>query len=95
MTGGTHTATGSAVAVSTLFTQENFRQIDVKANPGNSAVFYLGPSTVTSAGANAYIALGADGSWGARADAGDRLAVDLDTLYVVGTASDLVHFVVV
>jgi hypothetical protein len=95
MTGGTHTGTGSAVKISTLFTQEKFRQIDIKGGSGNAASAYIGPSTVTSAGANAYIELEAGATWGARADAGDRLDIDLDLLYVVAASSELVHFVVV
>jgi hypothetical protein len=95
MNGATHTGTGSAVQISTLFTQEQFRQIDIKGGSGNAASAYIGPSTVTSAGANAYIELEAAATWGARAVEGERLKIDLDSLYVVAASSELVHFVVV
>jgi predicted exporter len=94
MTGGTHTATGSAVALSSFITApagERFKQIDIKNGSDSGAVAYVGGSTVTSAGANAWVALEAGATWGARADVGDRLNIDLSEIYVVGTASDLIH----
>jgi hypothetical protein len=95
MNGGTHTADGNATAISTLFTEPSIRQIDIKAGSANAAVFYVGGSDVTAAGANAFVALEAGTTWGARADVGDRLRIDLTNLYVIGTASDLVHIAVV
>ncbi len=88
--GAQHTATGTAVALSTLVPTA-VKQIDITANPGNSAVIYIGPSTVTAAGLYAYIALDAGQSWSAHADRGGMVELEASRVYVIGTASDMVH----
>lgn len=94
--GGQHTGDGTAVALSTLVGAGAFRQIDVKADNGNTNTFYLGPSDITTAGANAWITLEAGTTWGAKAEgAGDRLSIKLSELFVIGQASDTIHIVVV
>jgi hypothetical protein len=85
--GAYHLGTAAAVQLSTLV-PDSVIQIDIVANPGNTAVVYLGPSTVTAAGVNAYIALDAGKSWGAK---GAQLFLELDNIYVIAAADDKVH----
>lgn len=94
LTGAQHTATGTAVKLSTLISRKEFKQLDVIANSGNAAVIYLGPATVTAAGANAWVALAAGKSWGARVDRADQLEIQFSELYIIGTASDKAHIAV-
>lgn len=85
--GAYHSATGAAVKLSTLLPSV-LRQLDVMSNPGNAATVYLGPSTVLTDGTNAWISLSPGQSWGTK---GDQLSLELDKVYVIGTASDKVH----
>lgn len=94
LTGTQHTGTGAAVQLSTITALRGaFKQIDIVSNNGNSANFYIGPSTITTAGANAWIALKPGQSYSYKAVGGvdARERWDLSALYVIGTASDKLH----
>lgn len=85
--GGYHLATGTAVKLSTLIPSV-VKKLDIRANPGNSAVVYIGPASVTAAGVNAWIALSAGDSWGVSEE---QLSLEAENAYLIGTASDKVH----
>jgi hypothetical protein len=90
LSGAEHVGTGAAVKLSTIIKTKG-KQFDFYANGGNSATAYIGPSTVTAAGANAYLSLAKGKSWHARA-AGQGEQVDLgDDLYIIAASSDQVH----
>ena len=94
---------GDAVSVLTttqglgsVITRRDVRQVDIKANSGNSGIVYIGKSDVTSAGANAILALEAGAQWSAVISDIEEFKVDWDSLYVVGSsAADLVHIAIV
>jgi len=95
LSGAYYVGNGNPVALSTLFSVGTFRQIDIFGNDGNAEAFYVGPSTVTAAGVDAIIAVGAGKAWGHRAGPGEQTTIDLANLYIVGTASDAVHISVI
>lgn len=77
----------------TVLTRRDVRQVDIKANSGNSGVVYIGGSDVTSAGANAFLALEAGAAWSAKISDIEEFKIDWSQLYVVGSsAADIVHF---
>lgn len=80
----------AAVRLSTLI-PSTVKQVDIKSNPGNAAVVYLGPSTVTTAGVNAWVALDAGESFGLNADGGDQLQLNAADVYIIATTTDKVH----
>jgi len=80
----------AAVKLSTLI-PSTVRQVDIKANPGNAAVVYLGSSGVTIAGVNAWIALDAGESYGLNADTADELHLNAADIYLIATTTDKVH----
>jgi hypothetical protein len=88
--GSYHVGTGTAVQLSTLI-PSTVKEINILSNPASAALFYIGPSTVTAAGVNAWIALDAGQSFGLKAMSGDQLALALENVYVIGTASDKLH----
>ena len=81
---------GTAVQLSTLV-PETVKKLDIRANTGNSAVVYIGTSAVTTAGANAFIALAAGDSYGVDAGPGEQLTLGASRLYVQATGTDKVH----
>ena len=97
ITGAAHTGTAAAVALSTLVNKSSVTQLDFVANPGNVDVFYIGSSSVTTAGANAYVALEPGQSWSAvRADLRvGYIVLDPTALYVIGATTDKIHIVAV
>jgi len=88
--GAYHVGTGAAVKLSTLIPAV-VKEINIISNPGNAALFYLGPSTVTSAGVNAWVALEPGYPWGVKAETGGQVTLAPEDVYVVGTASDKLH----
>jgi len=95
ITGGAYAGDAVATKISTIVPRKLFKQCDIKANPDNAGVAYIGPSTVDTDGTDAYIALSADGDWGTKVVDAEDLQADWDNLYVVATTDDSVHFVVV
>lgn len=81
---------GTAVKLSTLIPAA-VKKIDIKANPGNAAVVYLGTSSVSIAGVNAWIALAKGEAWGHTADEGDVVQLEPASVYLIGTSTDKVH----
>lgn len=95
ITGAVHTGTNAAVQLSTLVRRKSFKQLDFKAGDANTVNAYIGPSTVTAAGADAFIALPSDGDWGAKSVNEEDLQQNWDDLYVVASTGELVHIVLV
>jgi hypothetical protein len=95
LTGGYHSATGSAVALSSFLPTGSFKQIDIFANDGNAAAVYIGPSTVTTAGVDAYISLSPGKAWGHVVGRAEQMSFDLASLYIIGTSSDKAHIAIV
>lgn len=93
--GAYYSASGSAVLLSTLIPKGNYRQVDLFGNAANAASFFIGSSTVTSAGVNAYIEIEPGKAWGSEFEQGADFYLNSDELYVVGTASDKLHIVYV
>ncbi len=81
---------GTAVQLSTLV-PNTVKKLDIRANTGNSAVVYIGTSAVTTAGANAFIALASGDSYGVTAGPGEQLTLEASRLYVQATGTDKVH----
>ena len=80
----------------TVIARRDLRQVDIKANAGNSGTVYVGGTDVTSAGANAYIALEAGAQWSAQISDIEEFKIDWAKLYVVGSsAADLVHIALI
>jgi hypothetical protein len=91
-----HTGTTPAKLSAVLGTSlKHFRQFTVYADPDNAAAAYLGPSTVTSVGANSVTKVkpGISISLGPQSDARPFI-VDTDRLYVVAAAAESVYFIV-
>lgn len=91
-----HTGTVAAKLSTVLGTSlKHFRQFTVYGDPDNAAAAYLGPSTVTSVGANATTKLkpGISISLGPQSDARPFI-VDTDRIYVVAAAAENVYFIV-
>lgn len=81
--------------LSTLIARNSFRQVDIKANPGNSANVCIGGASVAADGTDAYVVLAASESWGARADAAEDIVANWDSLYIIASGTDQAHIVVV
>lgn len=88
--GAYHVGTGAAVKLSTLLPTV-VREVNIISNPGNAAMFYIGPSTVTAAGVNAWISLEPGQPWGVKAETGGQVDLKPEDVYVIGTASDKLH----
>lgn len=82
--GGTTPAKVSTVIA---LTKQDLFEIEFVADPGNSGNVYLGPSTVTSAGANATLRLAAGASKRYGPYNQGSFQIDLESLYVVGSAA--------
>lgn len=91
-----HTGTTAAKLSAVLGSSgKQFRQFTVYADPDNAAAAYLGPSTVTSVGANRVTKLKPGISISLGPQSNDRpFVVDTDALYVVAAAAEDVYFIV-
>jgi hypothetical protein len=79
----------AAVKLSTLI-PGRVKKIDIRANPDNAAVVYLGASGVTIAGVNAWIALSAGEAWGVDYE-GDEIQLEPENIWLIATTTDKVH----
>ncbi len=93
ISGVAYVADGNPVLLSVRIPAGGFKSYDFKANSQNAASFYIGGSDVAADGSNAYVELEAGKSWGKVAEEGDQVFLNSDELYVVGTASDILHVV--
>lgn len=84
------TADGNAVQLSTVV-PSTLKQLDIKANAANGASVFIGGSDVGTAGENAWAELEAGDPLGWKAEEGDQLQLELENVYIIGTASDLIH----
>lgn len=81
--------------LSTLVARDSFKQVDIKANPGNAANICIGDDTVTAAGVGAWIVLAKTESWGTKSVDAEDIIANWDSLYIIGSGTDQAHIVVV
>lgn len=81
--------------LSTLIPRNSFKQVDIKANPANSANIAIGDSTVAADGTGAFIVLDATESWGSKSNDAEDIIANWDSLYIIGSGTDQAHIVVV
>lgn len=93
ISGIAYVADGNPVQLGVSVVQGGYKSFDFKANSANGASFYIGGPNVQSDGTDAYVELEAGKSWGKVAEEGDQVFLNSDDLYVVGTASDVLHVV--
>jgi hypothetical protein len=81
--------------LSTLVARNSFKQVDIKANPGNSANVCIGGEIVAADGTDAYIVLDASEFWGTKSTDAEDIVANWDKLYIIASGTDQAHIVVV
>lgn len=94
VTGGRHTGNvATSLLAITGYTSNDALQIVIRADPANTGVIYLGRSTVTAAGANAWMFL--EASDAVTLGYGGRFRAGLADAYLIGSDGTQTVFVTV